>query len=150
MSDPSWGPKPPFYERVYGLDDYRVLEIDDEIVACAGLWDRGRDLREIWRCDGGTGGEEIVVDPTALMDFGFADGHDEAMGELIGHVLAESAGLGRSGLLAALEFVPEVASATAELGGIDEVRELHVTPFTSPTLTVDLPITRPYVDLAYW
>lgn len=157
MSDPSWGPKPSFYRSVYGLPDFRVLEADGEIVACGGLWDRGRDLREIWHRQGGDGsergdggGETIVLDPTALMDVGFADGHEQAMGELISHLLAESGELGRSGLLAALQFQPQVAAACAELGPVVETRSLHVNPFTSPELRVECSIERPYIDLAYW
>ncbi len=150
MSDPSWGPKPPFYPEVYGLADYRVLEIDGEIVACGGLWDRGRDLREVWRHSTDEGSEEVTVDPGALMDFGFAEGRAEAMAELVGHLLAESHELGRSGLLAPLEQLPEVVEATADLDPTVETRDLHVTPFTSPELTVEAEIARPYIDLAYW
>ncbi len=154
MSDPSWGPKPAFYPAVYGLADYRVLEIDGEIVACAGLWDRGRDLREIWHRpddeDRAGDGQTVVLDPTALMDFGFASGHDAAMGELLSHLLAETADLGRSGLLAALQFQPEVLEACADLGPLVETRSLHTNPFTSPELRVECSIERPYIDLAYW
>lgn len=151
MSDPCWGPKPSFYPAVYGLPDYRVLEVDGAIVACGGLWDRGRDLREIWsRSDRSRDEERIVVDPTALMDFGFADGHDAAMAELLSHLLAESAELGRSGLLAPLQFLPGVVDATAELEPRVETRTIHVNPFTSPELTVEAEIVRPYIDLAYW
>lgn len=148
MSDPNWGPKPPFYPAVYGLADYRVLEADGEIVACGGLWDRGRDLREVW--ERGSGAERFVVDPTALMDFGFADGRHEAMVELLAHLLAESQGLGRSGLLAPLQFLPEVVDAAAHLDPLVETRDLHVNPFTSPELKVEATIARPYIDLAYW
>ncbi len=150
MADPNWGPKPSFYPAVYGLADYRVLEIDGEIVACGGLWDRGRDLREIWRRGSGTDEERIVVDPAALMDFGFAAEHHEAMAELLSHLLAESAALGRSGLLAPLQFLPEVIDAAAGLDPLVETRALHSNPFTTPELTVEATIIRPYIDLAYW
>jgi hypothetical protein len=33
---------------------------------------------------------------------------------------------------------------------VADTRSLQVMPFVSPGLTVDLPITRPYTDLAYW
>jgi hypothetical protein len=146
MSDPSWGPKPFFYPEVYGRPDYRVLEVDGTVVACAGLWDRGRDLREVWATDT----ERFVVDPTAVMDFGYAEGHEQQMAELLSHLLAESATLGRSGMLASLEYLPDVAAATEHLGPRQETRQLHVMPFSSPDLKVDLAITRPYIDLAYW
>jgi hypothetical protein len=146
MSDPGWGPKPSFYDAIYGRADYRVLEVDGEVVACAGLWDRGRDVRETWS----KGDERFTMDPAAMMDFGFAAGHESSMAELLTHLLAEAGELGRSGLLAALEYVPEVAELVEHLTPTVETRELHVMPFTSPSLTVDLPINRPYIDLAYW
>lgn len=146
MSDPSWGPKPSFYSLVYGESDYRVLEVDGRIVACGGIWDRGRDVREVWE----NGDERFVVDPAAMMDFGFAEGHEAAMAELVSHLLAEAAALDRSGLLAALEYVPTVARLVADLGPTTETRELLVMPFSSPELKVDLTIERPYIDLAYW
>ncbi|MEL6984317.1 MAG: hypothetical protein AAFO29_17960, partial [Actinomycetota bacterium] len=150
MSDPSWGPKPPFYPTVYGLADHRVLEVDGEVVACGGLWDRGRDLREVWRRGSGDDEERVVVDPTALMDFGFAAGREEAMAELLAHLAAESDELGRSGLLAPLQYLPEVVEAAHQLGPQVETRSLHTNPFTSPELSVEAEVTRPYIDLAYW
>lgn len=149
MDDPSWGPKPVFRPRVYGLADYRVLEHGGEIVACGGLWNRGRDVREVWRSSA-PDGPTLVVDPAALMDFGFAAGAEAAMGELIGHLLAESGELGRSGLLAPLEQLPGVIDAIAHLEATVETRQLHVVPFTSPELSVEARVTRPHVDLAYW
>ncbi len=146
MSDPSWGPKPFFYPSVYGRPDYRVLEVDDEVVACAGLWDRGRDLREVWENDG----ERFVVDPAAVLDFGYAEGYELAAAELISHLLAEAGEIGRTGLLAALEYTPEVFSLLGHLEPRTETRELHVMPFSSPDLKIDLTITRPHIDLAYW
>lgn len=148
MSDPAWGQKPVFYPSVYGLADYRVLEIEGEIVACAGLWDRGRDVREVWVNEDQN--QRFTVNPTAAMDIGFAEGHDEAMAELLTHLLAESAELERSGLLAALQWMPEVSGALADLEPTTETRELHVQPFSMPDLSIDLTVTRPYIDLAYW
>ena len=149
MSDPCWGPKPSFYPTVYGLPDYRVLEIDGTIVACGGRWDRGRDLREVWRPADGPAPAR-VLDPTALMDFGFADGAAAAMGELIRHLLAETADQGRSGV-ARTAGVP---ARRRRCGGRPRTdhgpRALHVLPFASPDLTVQVDVTRPYIDLAYW
>ena len=90
--------------------------------------------------------------PTRLRswDWGHAEGHGEAMAELIAHYLHRSGELGRSGLLAPLEFAPEVAEACAGMDPIPETRELHVIPFSMPDLTVDATVTRPYTDLAYW
>ena len=146
LNDPSWGPKPEFYPSVYGWGDFAVIEVDGEIVACGGLWNRGRDLRERWT-NTLTGAEEVVTS-TALMDFGFAAGHEDAMAELISHFLARTAELGHGSLMAALEFVPEVGGRCGQAR--PETRGLHTAPFTSPSLTIDAKVTRPYTDLAYW
>ena len=50
-------------EPIYGYEAYYLLEDEGEIVACAGLWDRGRDLRERWRHR--ESGNERVVAVTA-------------------------------------------------------------------------------------
>lgn len=146
LDDPSWGPKPRFYPSIYGWPDHRVLEVDGEVVACGGLWDRGRDVREIWERDD----VRIVHDPTAVLDFGFAVGQDEAMAELVGHLAAESTELGRSGVNVALQFLPDVADHLTHLEPTVDVRELHTNTYHGPDLTLDLPIRRPYTDLAYW
>ena len=44
-----WGERPFWWSPVYCWDDYRVVEEGGRIVACGGLWDRGRDLRDRWR-----------------------------------------------------------------------------------------------------
>lgn len=148
LDDPSWGSKPSFYASVYGWPQFRVVEHEGEIVACGGLWDRGRDVRDVWR----RGDETHVDDPTALLDFGYADGAAAALAELISHVLADTATLGRSGLLVPLEFLPEVRAELDRLGITTrpEVRELHVMPFSMPDFRLEVVIERPYIDLAYW
>lgn len=148
LHDPSWGPKPEFHQPVYGWNEFLAVEVSGEIVACGGLWDRGRDVREHWRKPGTD--EAFVLSSTALLDFGYAAGREDAMGELVSHFLAETASKGRTSLMAPLEFSPEVTAACQALGSSLEVRELHTMPFVSPTLTVDATVTRPYTDLAYW
>ena len=148
LDDPNWGPKPTFIDSVYGWDDFLVIERDDEIVACGGLWDRGRDLRERWTHR--ETGEEHIVDTTGLMDFGFADGHESDMVELVEHFLAITAGLDRSAMMVAFEQAPSLTSATEHLHGRPETRELQTMPFTSPELKIEVNVTRPYTDLAYW
>ena len=128
-----------------------MVERDGQIVACGGLWDRGRDVREVWRGDDTNKHEETFVrDPTALMDFGYADGEAPAMAALIESFAAATAELGRSGLMAPIEFLPDLQQATAMLVSTPETRELHAMPFSSPDLRIDLAISRPYTDLAYW
>jgi hypothetical protein len=148
LDDGSWGPKPWFAIPVYGWDDYLVLEADGRVVACAGLWDRGADVRERWRS--AEHGTEQVFDPGAVLDFGFAQGHDDDLRALIGHCLACCAERSRSGLLVPLEFLPEVLEGCARYEPVPDTRTLEVMPFRSPQLTIDLPVTRPYTDLAYW
>ncbi len=143
-----WGPRPWFAPSLYGWDDFRVLDDGGTVVACGGLWDRGANLREIWRSN--VDGTTLTVDPAALMDFGFAKGADDAMAALIDHHLHTAAGLGRSGLLAALEHHPGVLDRCRAFRPVPDTRSLEVMPFHSPQLAVDLPVTRPYTDLAYW
>lgn len=148
LDDPSWGPKPPFWTKVYGWSDFLVLEDGGRIVACGGLWDRGAHVRERWHhpaC-----GESHVLDATALMDFGFDDGRADALVELIAHFLVRTAELGRTVMMVPLEHHPEVLDGCAGFDPRPETRDLEVVPFTSPHLTVEAPISRPHTDLAYW
>lgn len=147
LDDPNWGPRPSFIAAVYGWDDFRVIDRDGEIVACGGLWDRARDLRERW-CHRETG-EEHVVETTALMDAGLAPGAEADFAELVGHHLATTASLGRSAMTAALEFV-DLGSALEHLSSRLETRELQTMPFVSPELAVKVDVQRPHTDLAYW
>jgi len=148
LDDPNWGPKPSFIDSVYGWDDFRVIEEDGEVVACGGLWDRGRDLRERWVHR--ESGEEHVVETTALMDFGFAEGHESAMTELVEHFLATTGELERSAMMVSFEHTSAVAAACEHLESRPETRELHTMPFVSPDLKLEVNVTKPYTDLAYW
>ncbi|HEV2370030.1 MAG TPA: hypothetical protein VGR90_09130, partial [Acidimicrobiales bacterium] len=113
LCDPSWGPKPSFWAPVYGWPDYTVVEQDGRIVACGGLWDRGRDIRERWRHK--VTGEEQVVSTTALLDWGHAPGHAEAMAHLIRRMAARTGELGRTHLLVPLEFAPKVFAQLSDV-----------------------------------
>ena len=148
LDDLFWGPKPPFVPAVYGWEDMVVLEEDGEIVACGGLWDRGRDVRERW-CDRSTG-EERVVDSTHVLDTGHAQGRADALATVLGHLLVRTAELGRTTLVAALEFLPEVLARLEWAAPEPESRSLETMGFTSPDVRIDAAITRPYTDLAYW
>jgi hypothetical protein len=132
----------PFWTPPYGLADLYVLERGGEIVACAGLWDRGRDMRERWRHR--ETGEERVVSATALLDFGCAEGHEEALAALVGHLIGVTHALGRDFLLAALETQPRLAELLALHEPEPEVRYLQ-------WRADEPPITAPvHVDLVYW
>lgn len=136
-----WGARPAQWQPVYNWDDYYVFEEGGRIVACAGLWDRGRDMRERWRHKGT--GEERIVSATALMDFGFAEGCEDAMARLVEHLAAVTHRLGRDDLLAPLQCLPEVASRVEHLQPVAETRALQ-------WRMAEPKVTRPYTDLAYW
>jgi hypothetical protein len=148
LDDLFWGPKPPFVPSVYGWDEMSVLEEDGEVVACGGLWDRARDVRERWHHR--ETGEKRFVDVTCLMDFGFADGRADAMAALIGHHLATTTELGRSALCAPLEFDHDVLVELEWAKPECETRVLETMGFSMDDMRVESTITRPYTDLAYW
>ena len=136
-----WGPRVPWYPTVYGWPDFFVLEVAGRVRACAGLWDRGRDLRE--RIRDKKSGREQVLAGTALLDWGFADGAEDAMVELVTALAARTRELGRDFLSAPLDHVPEVAKRLESLGPATETRYLRWGN-ASPK------ITRPYTDLRWW
>jgi hypothetical protein len=129
----------------YGWGDLLVLvDPDGEILACAGLWDRGRDLRERWHHLGT--GATLVVDPAAAIDVGWAPGAEESAAELIGHLLASTAQRKRSGLLIAVDDHPDLQVALARFASRVETRRWVCNAPSNDTTTP----SRPYVDLAYW
>ena len=129
-------------EPVYGYDSYFVLEDRGEIVACAGVWDRGRDVRERWRHR--ETGNERLVSVAALLDFGCAKGHEQALAWLIEHGITRAHTLGRDYLVAPLATLPEVAALLEQHQPEPETRYLQWRA-DSPALTPP-----PYVDLVYW
>ena len=147
LDDPCWGPKPWFWAKVYGWEDYAVVEENGQIVACAGLWDRGRHMREVWRHK--QSGESRTTDDTALMDFGFSEGRDDAMARLIEHLVGETERIGRSRLLAPLQFLPEIAGRLQHLESLQETRPVYWQPGPEAR-KLGLKLTKPYTDLAYW
>ena len=149
LDDPSWGPKPGFWSPVFGWDDYAVVEdAEGRMVACGGLWDRGRDVRERWTC--AATAEERTVEATAVLDWGHVPDRPDAMGFLLRRFLTRTADLGRNHLLAPLEHAPAVLAALADLAPIEETRALRCVGFNDGTVRVEAHITRPYTDLAYW
>ena len=108
----------------------------------AGLWDRGRDVWERWRHR--ETGEERVLAGTALLDYGFAEGHERALKALIEHLIGVTHSLGRAYLVAPLETLPEVAALLEARRPIAETRYLQWRA-EQPALTPP-----PYLDLVYW
>jgi hypothetical protein len=229
LDDPFWGPKPVFWAKVYTWDDYFVLEEDGKIVACAGLWDRGQNVREVWRHKSRTAqerrdadsmrgpgasdsrtaqerrdadsmrgpgasdsrtaqerrdadsmrlpgasdsrpaqerrdadsmrlpgvsdttGEERTVETAALMDFGYAQGREDAMARLLAYLIGRTQELGRQSLMAPIEQLPALVDATAALEPALEERRMGVDqPFPDDGVDLKVNVTRPYTDLAYW
>jgi hypothetical protein len=136
-----WGERSLWLPSVYGWNDFFVLEHAGRIRACAGLWDRGRDLRE--RIRDRQSGAERTLSGTALLDWGFAEGAEDAMVELLGTLAARTRALGRDFLSAPLDHQPELAKRLESLEPGLETRYLR---WGSP----ELPIARPYTDLRYW
>lgn len=133
---------------VYGWADYYVVEDAGQVVACAGLWDRGRHMREQWLHK--STGERRLVENAALLDFGYAEGHDDAMALLIGHLIGVTDTLGRGQLLAPLEFLPSLRERLVAYGPVADTRALYW--LSNPALKKlgVAKLTKPYTDLAYW
>jgi hypothetical protein len=150
LDDPSWGPKPEFWEQVYGWPDYFVLEEDGRVVACAGLWDKGKNVRESWVHK--ETGERRLLESTALMDFGYATGREEAMARLISFLVGRTQELERGFLVAPLEHLPKVKRLLTDHEPTTETRALHFQIFDekADNWSVDGSLKKVYTDLAYW
>lgn len=131
-----------YWRRPYSIEDFFVLEEGGEIVACAGLWDRGRNTRERWRHR--ETGDERIVTVTALLDHGYAAGREDAMAALIEHLIGVTHELTRDFLVVPLESLPAVAALLARHEPVPETRYMQ--------WRADTPaITHPaYIDLVYW
>ncbi|MGH9195876.1 MAG: hypothetical protein ACRD1T_09065, partial [Acidimicrobiia bacterium] len=151
LNENLWGRKPVWWTHVYGWQDFYVLEKDGRVVTCAGLWDRGAQVRERWRFK--STGDERVIDGACLIDFGFAEGHEEDMARLIEYLIGETVKLGRRYFVAPLQYQPETAALLEKHSPVPERRGLQWSTWDSEisaTGTADPPITRPYTDLGYW
>ena len=148
LDDPYWGPSLDAGVHVFGWEDYYVLEEDGDVVACAGLWDRGRDVREVWRSKK-VKGETHTIAPTALMDFGHAEGREDALARLIEFLIGETDRLGRDRLMAPLQFLPSVAVLLTDREPVKESRPLYWQA-VGPAKQMGLKLDRPYTDLGYW
>jgi len=127
---------------VYTWSDFYVIERGGEMVACAGLWDRGRDVTERWR-HRETGAERTTT-VSALLDIGHAEGHEDALAALIEHLAGVTHALGRDYLVASVEALPAVASLLASHDSVPETRYLQ-------WRGDDPPLSTPaHLDLAYW
>lgn len=130
-----------WWTPVYCWRDYFVLEEAGRVQACAGLWDRGRDVRERWRRIGGE--EERTIAVASMLDFGYADGAEDAMARLMRWLAGRTHSLGRDYLAASVEHLPALAERTQQFAPELDTRALRWS-------VKELPITRPYTDLRYW
>jgi len=137
-----WGKYPIWVQHVYDWRDFYVLEHDGEVLACAGLWDRGRDIRERWRS---ASGEERVVEAGALLDFGCKEGNERALADLIRSLAHKSALAGRQDFLAPILHLPAVLAELADLEPHIEFRTLE---WSAGPTTPSLGET--FSDLRYW
>jgi hypothetical protein len=148
LDDPCWGAKPDWWTAVYGWDDYYVVEEGGRMVACAGLWDRGRHVREVW-CKPKTG-EREVLECTALLDFGWAPGREEAMARLVRHLVNVTSELGRSRLMAPFEPWPELLDRLSDLPCVPDRRNVLWRAYVPGRDGRPLVLRRSDTDLAYW
>ncbi len=148
LDGPVAGLQPDFHSHVYGWEDFYVLEEDGRVIACAGLWDRGNDMREVWRHR--ETGERRTVASTALMDFGYAEGREDAMAQLVNHLAGETAELGRDSLIAPLQFAPQLVEELEPHDPRAETRALQFQIEPDISELEGISLSRPYTDLAYW
>jgi len=139
-----WGERATWRPPVYGWSDFLVLEEDGRLVACAGLWDRGRDMRERWRSKDG---ETRLVEVAAALDIGCAAGREDALARLLHHLAGLAAAKGRQSLIVDLERLPAVTRELADLEPRVESRTLEWSPYT-PALPAKLGECS--LDLRYW
>ena len=148
LDGPAASLQPDHHSPVYGWKDFCVLEQNGEILACAGLWDRGRDLREVWQHK--ETGESRVVASTALLDFGYAEGHEDALARVIAYYAGRTSELERDTLIAPLEHLPGVLERLAGYDPEPEARVIQFQVDTNVPELADVNLKRPYTDLAYW
>ena len=140
----AWGEGPAWRQRTYGWADVVVLEEGGDVVACAGLWDRGRDMREVWRSPDGA---QRLVEVAAALDLGCAAGREDALAALLRDLAGRAADLGRQSLMVDLSHLPAVAERLSDLGSAAEQRILEWSPF-APGLPDRL--GECFLDLRYW
>lgn len=139
-----WGERPPWITPVYGWADFHVIEDAGRIVACGGLWDRGRDMREVWRS---AAGEERRVEVAAALDLGCEAGRQDALADLLRDFASRAAALGRQTLIADLDHLPDVAGRLADLDPRVESRTLEWSPYLP---AVPKTLGECHLDLRYW
>jgi hypothetical protein len=136
-----WGERAAWRPPVYAWADYFVAESRGRVVACGGLWDRGRHQRDCYRHL--PSGEERTLAHTALLDWGLEAGAEGALAELLDQLAGRTHALGRDALLVPLDEAPALAARLADREAVPETRYLRWG-------VKDPSLTRPHTDLAYW
>ena len=148
LDDQAWGAKPDWWPRVYGWEDYYVVEERGRIVACAGLWERGRHVREV--CRNLKTGEQETKEFGALLDFGWAPGREDAMARLIRHLLGVTARLGRSRLMAPIEHWPRLRDLLSDIPSTPDRRVVLWWSYMPGRDGRSIVLRKPDTDLVYW
>jgi hypothetical protein len=79
-----------------------------------------------------------------LLDIGYAEATDDAMADLIEHLIGVTHELGRDQLTAPLEYLPDVATRLSKFEPVEDTRYLQWRA-DEPALT-----TPAHLDLVYW
>ena len=150
LDDPAWGPKPAFWSPVFGWEDYAVVEDGaGAVVACGGLWDRGRDIREVWRNE--QTAEQRTIEATALLDWGYEAGRADAMARAAAVVPRAHGGPRPDPPVGARSSTPRTSPRWWPRCGPElEVRRIRTMAFQDERVQIVAELTRPYTDLAYW
>ena len=140
------------WAHVYGWREFRVVEENGEIVACGGLWDRGKHVRERWTHR--ESGDTRTIAATNVLDFGWKAGREDAMERLLRTFLAESARRERTYMVVPLQHHPELLARLADVECVPETRGLQWRMY-SPEDHREMPdpqprVVDPFTDLRYW
>ena len=141
LNEGFWGERPEWWQSIYAWPDHFVLEENGRIVACAGLWDRGANLRERWLHR--ESGEERTQSEGTLLDWGFEAGAEAAMERLIAQLGSLSCERGRDSLCVPIDYQDALAARLQSREPVPEERWLRWS-------MEDLRCERPHTDLRYW
>ena len=138
-------PAPAYLEQIGRLIDVHPIKDAGLTVLVDAMWGTGAG----WFPKILNGGKTRVVENTALMDFGCAEGREDALARLIGHLVGVTHSLGHGQLMAPLQFLPSVVESLASYEPMTETRPIYWQPIGAAR-DLNVKLTRPYTDLAYW
>jgi hypothetical protein len=91
-----------------------------------------------------------VIESTALLEFGYADGREDAMSRLLAYLIGRTHELGRQDLMAPLDQLPALQERMASSEQTCETRSMSVDVFPDTNTPLTVTVRKPYTDLAYW